>query len=258
MTLKTAPIGEDDLTAYVDNELSAERRALVETWLVDHPAKRQRLEADLAIQDDITAALGPLVDESLPERFRVEAIADGVAFRRLVKLRRIAAIGALIAFGTTGGWILRGQSNLATDSRMAGGEQHLALAAYRLYVPEKLHPVEVSAIARDHLGVWLGKRIGARLIVPDLTGAGLTLIGGRLLPGENGAAGMLMYEDQTGARATLFLEAGKGDENAFAFRTDGDTNMLAWRDPDMAYVLTGPFDRTTLMNAAHFVHAAQK
>jgi anti-sigma factor RsiW len=94
-------------------------------------------------------------------------------------------------------------------------------------------------------------------VVPDLTDAGLTLIGGRLLPGDKGAAGMLMYQDQTGARVTLFLEAGQGDENTFAFRTDGDTNMLAWRDPEMAYVLTGPFDRTTLTNAAHFVHAAQ-
>ena len=63
-----------------------------------------------------------------------------------------------------------------------------ALDAYKLYVVEVRHPVEVPGNERAHMTQWLSKRLGEDLRVPDLQSIGLKLVGGRLLPGPTGAA----------------------------------------------------------------------
>ncbi len=62
-----------------------------------------------------------------------------------------------------------------------------ALDAYRLYVVEVRHPVEVPGDQRPHLDAWLSKRVGSPLRAPELDKIGLKLVGGRLLPGPTGA-----------------------------------------------------------------------
>lgn len=255
MTGARRPVGEDDLTALVDGELSAERRALVEEWLTGHPQERARIEADLRIRRQLADVIGPLADASLPDRLRVDAIRARRRARRIAGAQRLAAAVALVGVGIGAGWALRG----ATDgpARHTGSEVAVAAAAHSLFVAEKLHPVEVSAEAREHLGTWLGNRIGKPVAIPDLSGQGLTLIGGRLLPGADGVpAGQLMYETRDGQRVTLFLQGGGGDDTTFAFAREGDIGTLAWRSPDLAYVLSGPVDRDMLMRYAHAVHAA--
>ncbi len=249
------PVGEDDLTAYVDGELSAERRALVEEWLTAHPQERARIGADQRIRRHLADVIGPLADASLPDRLRVDAIRGRRRAERVEGLRRLAAAVVLLAVGIGAGWAMHGA--IDRPGRSIGSEVVVATAAHNLFVAEKLHPVEVSADARDHLGTWLGNRIGKPVAIPDLSGEGLTLIGGRLLPGANGVpAGQLMYETRDGQRVTLFLQRGSGDDTAFAFAREGGIGTLAWRSPDLAYVLSGPGDRDRLMQYAHAVHAA--
>ena len=62
-----------------------------------------------------------------------------------------------------------------------------ALKAHKLYVVEVRHPVEVPGAERAHMTKWLSKRVGQQLQVPDLSAMNLKLVGGRLLPGPNGA-----------------------------------------------------------------------
>jgi anti-sigma factor RsiW len=61
----------------------------------------------------------------------------------------------------------------------------------------------------------LSKRLGRQLVVPDLAVAGFRLMGGRLLPAEDGPAAQFMYENANRDRLTLYLRAGVGDETAF-------------------------------------------
>ena len=51
MTSTHRPISEDDLTAYLDGELSEERRALVEAWLARNSAAAERLAHDRAVAE---------------------------------------------------------------------------------------------------------------------------------------------------------------------------------------------------------------
>ncbi len=254
MTRKNGPIGEDDLTAYVDGELLAERRALVEDWLEDHPEDHKRVEADMRIRDTLLDGLGGLVDEHLPARFQVDDIAAGMRNKRLAQFSRLAAVLALVAVSAASGWFARGRVPM-TAAQV--GDSELALAAYRVYVPDKMRPVEIKAEASDSLGTWLGNRIGLTVSVPDLTKDGLRLIGGRLLPGEDGVpAGQLMYETTGGQRVTLYFRAAKDQNGSLIFKETGATNTLAWQFGEMAYVLAGPEGKDRLVELAMKVNAA--
>jgi anti-sigma factor RsiW len=251
MSRNNRPVGQDDLTAYVDGELNEERRALVEDWLASHPDDMQQVKADMAIRAEMLAALEPLADESLPDRFRVETLKAGLAARRWQGLRRLVAVLALVAVSGAAGWLARGGLP-GGAAPMDGAER--ALAAYRVFVPEKLHPVEVSASSLEHLGTWLGNRIGMPIDIPDLSGLGLTLVGGRLLPGNIGPAGLLMYQNDAGERLTLFIQMSTGGESDFVYAEDGDIQMVAWRSEDLAYVLTGPVSKASLTMYATRIH----
>src|SRR6478735_5866601 len=45
MTNRSIPVTEDELHAYVDNELPAERRGDVEAWLATHPDDAERVQS---------------------------------------------------------------------------------------------------------------------------------------------------------------------------------------------------------------------
>jgi len=93
-----------------------------------------------------------------------------------------------------------------------------ALEAYKLYVVEIRHPVEVPGSEEAHLVQWLSKRLGYEVRAPDLGRIGLKLIGGRLLPGGSGAgAALLMYEGPSGERFTIYCSRAGTPETALNF-----------------------------------------
>jgi anti-sigma factor RsiW len=109
------PITETDLLAYVDDQLDPARRIKVEEHLARDPEAAVRVMADLKDRDTlrlIHAALLPRPSEKLFEAARrLERALAWQAFG--LKLRRIAAVAALIGFG----WVAHGQVGLGvTDS----------------------------------------------------------------------------------------------------------------------------------------------
>ncbi|TXL63922.1 anti-sigma factor [Zeimonas arvi] len=131
-----------------------------------------------------------------------------------------------------------------------------AVAAHAVFVPEVRHPVEVAAAQQEHLVQWLSKRLGARLTVPSLDAAGWSLVGGRLLPGEDGARAQFMYEDATGARITLYLaDAGSASrDTAFRFETEGGVSAFYWVDGRFGYALAGQLERAAMLALAEEVY----
>ena len=115
MTNGHRSVGEDDLTANIDDELSPERRALVEAWLADHPQARARVARDREIAARLRAALEPLADAPAPEHLRLDAIRRDMRGRRLAGARKLAAAVALVALGAGAGW------GLSEFARRGGG-----------------------------------------------------------------------------------------------------------------------------------------
>jgi anti-sigma factor RsiW len=131
-----------------------------------------------------------------------------------------------------------------------------AFDAYKLYVVEVRHPVEVPGSEEAHLVQWLSKRVGYALRIPNLQGVGLKLVGGRLLPGPSGgAAAFFMYESGTGERFTLYSTRANVPDTALRYNSDGPVGALYWSDRDIAYVVSGEAPQDRLHKVAETAYA---
>jgi anti-sigma factor RsiW len=133
---------------------------------------------------------------------------------------------------------------------------HRAAIAHAVYAPEVRHPVEVTADQETHLVAWLSKRLGTSLKVPHLESAGYGLVGGRLLPGEQGAVAQFMYQDAKGQRLTLYVRTNMehNKESAFRFAQEGNVRVFYWIDRRLGYALSGEISKDELLRVATAVH----
>jgi anti-sigma factor RsiW len=257
VTPRDQPIGDDDLQAFIDGRVTPERRAAIEAYLAAHTAAAEAVAADTRIGAMLRARLAARSEEPIPPRLRVANI---LAERRSRTRRRLGAVAAALAWlvvGVGGGWFahsaLRGGAALQPNA--AAETTRDAIAAYRTFVVEKLHPVEVRADQEAHLVQWLSRRLGKPLAAPDLTAQGYELMGGRLLPTETGPAAMFMYADKAGDRLTLYARA---DEPAagtgFRFEREDGVAAFAWVDRDLSYVVTAKTDRPHLLAVAEAIY----
>jgi anti-sigma factor RsiW len=248
MTDPKIPVTEDELHAYVDDELPAERRGDVEAWLTAHPDDAERVQSWRTMATMLHSRYDSVLDEAVPKRLEVE---------RLVQQPRRwvygAAAAVLVAFAVGGGlgWIAHGAA--ATPSAM----QNLtleAMGAHRLYVVEVRHPVEVPGSERAHLQQWLTKRCGWLVRAPELEASGLKLIGGRLLPGPTGAASFLMYEGPSGERFTFYASKAKVEGGQMRYTTAENSAAVYWSDDGVGYVVSGPVDKDRLKQVARLIY----
>lgn len=95
------PVSEDDLQAYVDDQLAVARRIDVEAYLSRHPAEATRVMADLRVRDELRLALAETT--ALRDATTMDAarrLESGLSRGRLLsQLRRAAAIAFLVGTG---------------------------------------------------------------------------------------------------------------------------------------------------------------
>jgi anti-sigma factor RsiW len=242
---RDSPVTEDELHAYVDGELPADRMEAVTAWLSAHPEQAVTVASWRAQSERIRARYGAVLEEVVPERLTLDQI---IRSDRANGKSRFAwaAAAAVIAFlvGGAGGWFAHGASVGNRTSSFAVASD--ALDAYKLYVVEVRHPVEVPGTERTHMTQWLSKRLGEELRVPDLQSIGLKLVGGRLLPGPTGAAAFYMYEGPSGERFTIYCAKATTPESALRYTAGERAAAFYWVDGKVAYVVSGPADREKL------------
>jgi len=247
-----SPVTEDELHAYVDGELPADRREAVASWLAAHPEQAATVAAWRAQAEAVRARYGATADEPVPARLKLDQIMRQGGGRR----RSFAAVAAAAVFafviGGGSGWLARGATASPSSFSTITAD---ALDAYKLYVVEVRHPVEVPGSERAHMTQWLSKRFGAALQVPDLESIGLKLVGGRLLPGPTGeAAAFYMYENASGERFTIYCAKATAPESALRYKSDDHSAAFYWVDNKIAYVVSGPADRDRLERVTKTVY----
>ena len=254
MTGREFPIGEDELQAFVDERLDGGRRAAVEAHLALHPELAERVAQERRQRAMLQSRLDAKFAEPIPARLRIAHLR---AARRTFWARgwsSAAAAVVLFVSGATAGWfandIAPAPLAVAPTASVAQGAQ----AAYRTFVVEVAHPVEVGVQQETHLLQWLSKRLGRKLAVPDLSPFGYKLMGGRLLPGGNGAAAQLMYDDASGRRLTIYVRAAEGTETAFRFQKEGEAATFAWIDQGFGFAVTATASREELLPIAEAVY----
>jgi len=238
------PIPQAQLLAYFESALPADEAAALAALLPADPEAQAQLAAWERQNAAIRALYGPVADEPVPDR--LHAVLRQTPRRRPAPLLQAAAVAGLLAIGASGGW-------LAADLRPTAPRTmaEAALSAHRTYVVEVAHPVEVGAQDAQHLTAWVSKRLGHPIAAPDFAAQGFRLMGGRVLPGETGAAAMFMYENDTGHRITLYVapENTKA-ETAFQFFEEGGTQSFYWVDAGLSYAVTGDIPREALRRIA--------
>ena len=248
MTDSKISITEDELHAYVDNELPAERRADVEVWLATHPDDAERVQAWRAMAEALHARYDSVADEAVPKRLELEQLERQP--RKWLYSAMAATLAAFIAGGGVG-WLARGAAAAPSAFQLLTVD---ALDAHRLYVVEVRHPVEVPGSERTHLQQWLTKRCGWAVRAPELDATGLKLVGGRLLPGPTGPASFLMYESASGERFTLYTSKAKTATAQMRYTAAENSGAMYWSEDGVGYVLSGPVEKDRLNQVARLVY----
>jgi anti-sigma factor RsiW len=248
MTDPKIPVTEDELHAYVDNELPAERRGDVEAWLSGHPDDAERVQSWRTMAEALHARYDAIADEPVPARLEIERLVRQP--RRLIYGAIAATLLAFIA-GSGAGWLARGAAAAPSTFQNFTVD---ALDAHRLYVVEVRHPVEVPGSELTHLQQWLTKRCGWDVHAPELGATGLKLVGGRLLPGPTGPASFLMYESASGERFTIYTARAADEMTQMRYASQDKDGALFWADHGVGYVVSGGSDRERLTQVARLVY----
>jgi anti-sigma factor RsiW len=169
----------------------------------------------------------------------------------------VAWIALGIAIGAPFGWQVRPERVVAQSTPDTSLIARRAAVAHATYSPEVRHPVEVGSEDEQHLVTWLSKRLGVKVKAPKLDEAGMGLVGGRLLPGENGPVALFMYQNQNGRRLTLYVrtEASKNRETAFRYARENNVGVFYWIDREVGYALaSADLNKDELLKLANLVY----
>lgn len=243
-------ITEADLHAWLDGALPEHRRAEIDAYMQANPEVAERYAAYRRNDEALAAAFAPVLDEPVPERLATQR---GGARRSAWPYA--AAVACFVA-GTAAGWF--GHGLKAGEQQRSDGLQWAkrAAVAHVVYSPEVRHPVEVAADQEAHLVAWLSKRLGTPLKIPRLDSLGYGLVGGRLLPGEQGPVAQFMYQDGQGQRLTLYVRTNReqSKETAFRFAHEGNVRVFYWIDRGLGYALSGELPKEDLLRVANAVY----
>ncbi|HWU63885.1 MAG TPA: anti-sigma factor [Ensifer sp.] len=240
------PVTENELHAYADGQMAADEQTRVAAWLAANPEDAARVAAWRDQNDAIRAMFAPYATARAGDA----ALLAGPSRKPLIERLPMRAAAAVLLFGLGTATGL-GLPSFLGASATATPIYEQSSDAYAIYAREVRHPVEVWAGEKDHLVAWLSKRLGEKIVAPDLASAGYTLVGGRLVPVDGIAGALLMYEDKSGKRLTLLLgRTQKKTDTAFQFASSGGVETLYWMDNGLAYAVSGEVSREMLRTIA--------
>ncbi len=217
------------------------------------PAKTIKIVADR--DAPILAAQGFRSGRAHRARLTLVALVS-CAFGACITVATLGAVG-----GFSGWWSnLRGAAVRPVEAwaleshRVALAER--AAEANVAFVRDSIAPVDIWADDIAKLGDFLSRRVGLVVAPPVFDGQGPRLLGGRIAPGENGPAALLVYEELAGDRFGLLMTRAPADG------TDGpriverrSSAVAVWFARGTAFALVGPRDPARLSRFAAALEA---
>lgn len=247
------PILEEDLHAYVDDALDAQRRREVHDYLAHHPDAAREVEAYALHRRSLRAALAPIAEEPLPPSLNLARLGEAHARIEESEERDLqarhrrwpwgmaAAVVLALGLGTGAGWSLRGGMPAGGDAGISALARE-ATRSYVVYASDTERPVEMGPSQRTELVDWVSSRLGRKVAIPDLTASGYTFIGGRLVMTAHGPAGLFMYDDAAGTRLALTVRPMTVDRDTPVMRpieAQSPVAGYAWADHGLGYGVVG-------------------
>jgi len=236
--IEPEPPSEQDLHAYIDGHLEPAEAARVAAYLARHPEAAALVEAYRAQTAGLHALYDKILDEPVPERMLAL-----LRERRSAKARRgialAAAALALFMVSTGMGWWLNDlhRGSAAAAPAVLVGE---AQRAHRLFTGGDSLASDFGTQRIAGLAQSLSQRIGAAVTLPEVERAGLALRSVHLVPTPSGAAAVLLYRDNAGRPASLFVTAIAAADAAPQVESSGDVVTVYRVANGLAYALTLP------------------
>jgi anti-sigma factor RsiW len=246
------PISDEELHAYADDQLPRERASEVAATLAREPALAARV-AEIRRQNALLRdALDPWLAEPLPRKL-LSAAASGVR-KRWRWLPAALGAAASLVLGIGLGWF--GRSEMLELSGTPVTFQRQAALTHALYAADVNRPVEIWANEEERLVRWLSKRLNFAVHAPNLNGVGFSLVGGRLVAGNEKPGALFMYENAEKQRISLFVrkDADPSRETAFRYAVEDGVGVFYWIDDACGYALSGRLDRGQLLAIARVVY----
>jgi anti-sigma factor RsiW len=226
------------LSAYLDDELPSAERDAVAARIAADPASEATVDAYRA-QDKALRAL--FADQAEPQ----------IVVMRPRARERYALAACFMVVGIACGLLMHMLLPGLREPQARFAER--ADIAYAVYAPEQRHAVEVGASQQDHLVTWLSKRLNRSVTIPSLTEYGFQLVGGRLLPGEEGPAAQFMYQNAAGERLTLYMTTAtiRRNDSKIRLLREGPRTTYYWAWDRVGYALSGQIGEAKLQAIAY-------
>ena len=246
--------------AALGEELEA-REQRVETANTDLAEIRNE-QADLERQ---LAAAEADKRELQAERRNVE-LAAAEADQRLASLtaevqdaeRRLATVAAGLASAEAGRREAV-QQVVGLEAELAASTSWLGQIAqyHRVYASTaRRHLVEVGADELDHIQKWLTTMLGREIVAPDLSAFGVTFAGARLLGINDKPVAQLVYLDAADQPLALCIIPSTGAAKNPTSSTNGELNVVDWRDGRHGYAVVGWSDPDLLATLTEAIQPA--
>ncbi|MVA33386.1 anti-sigma factor family protein [Agrobacterium vitis] len=262
MTHHPDPILDFDLQAYIDDQLTAQRRIEVEAYLSRHPDAAARMMADLRVRDELRLGLahdrvafdlGAARPETRDAARRLEQALTGVG--RMAVLRRAAAVAIFIGVG----WVAHSVINPFAATQVIASVPTPAFVREALQahettlLRESLHPRQISQEQGTPGQITQGQitqgqsaapmfdrkeiRSATGIVMPDLP-SNWTIADSQIFPSAYGPSVEIAVKPKRGSEVTLFA-ARTGSfavQNVTLAQTDG-AKAAYWQIGEVAYAL---------------------
>ncbi|MEX5343701.1 anti-sigma factor [Pseudomonas sp. I2] len=230
---------EHELHAYVDDRLDPARRAEVKAWLAANPREAERVEAWCSDARRLRAALAGFAERPGHAQLDLGRLRQRLRQRRRRQLASAAVLLLALGVGGVGGWQAREATLVARSLPMAD-----AVQAHRLFAGSSALDVQASDPAQ--LQAWLARHFDQLGQLPDLGSYGFRPVGARLLSNEQGAAALLVFQDGSGERISLFLRSpgSRHERMPSGQRTEGTLEARYWSHGAYNFALVSAVDDT--------------
>ncbi len=247
------------LHAFVDGELDAGPMADAEAHLSTCPNCHGRADGERRFRQ----LLRRQPRETAPPEFRARMLALARRERTRKKLRvwlgtpALAAAVLLLAFVLTARSLPTGGREPEVVASLV--DKHLAYAQLE-------GPAEFSSTERPAVATWFRQRTGLRVPVPDLSPAGIQLIGARIAEADQRKVAYLLYlkghvlmsvfmVPEVGRRAPLAgRPMGFGGHEYLTQERQG-LRTVSWRDGQALFSLVSALDYDVLLECADQLRA---
>ena len=233
-------INLEELSAFVDGELEAQRAAEIAKRIAADPALARRVEAYQTDKAHLAAHYEPLLGRPLPPAWLARLSLASNRPARSPWRRPLMALAASVVL-VLAGWgayqaVLSVNGDAVIDQAIAARAGTLGMASNA--------PADAAAVSAA---------LGVRVKLPDLARAGYRLAQTTLITEGRGRSVRLDYRDADDRVFTLYLKPSSG-RTRFELATRGPLRICLWQDDVLATVMVGEMSGAEMLRVASLAY----